>query len=170
MKVAPVIEALKPRSWATVSWSTPGSTIAGRCPSYSLKLWDCRLPTLICRSAPGLHGEQTGQIMIRLEPLLQRDRPDIVLVFGDVNSTVAAALCAAKLGIPVAHVEAGLRSFDRTMPEELNRVVTDHLSDVLFTTERSAREISCVKAYRTQRFFSSGTSWSTRCSNMRSAL
>src|SRR5947199_9200762 len=67
-------------------------------------------------------------------------RQDLVMVFGDVTSTVAAALCAAKLGIKVAHLEEGLRSFDRTMPEKLNRILTDHLSDYLFTTEPSARK------------------------------
>lgn len=88
----------------------------------------------------GTHAQQTAQVMVRLEPLFEELRPDLVLVVGDVNSTVAAALVASKLGIRLAHVEAGLRSFDRSMPEEVNRVVTDALSDLLFTTERSAEE------------------------------
>jgi len=81
----------------------------------------------------GSHAQQTARAMERLEPVLEEERPDLVMVPGDVNSTVAAALTAAKMQIPVAHVESGLRSFDRTMPEELNRVVTDQLSDHLFT-------------------------------------
>lgn len=83
---------------------------------------------------------QIAEIMTRLEPVLVSVQPDIVVVVGDVNSTVAATLTAVKVGQPVAHVEAGLRSFDRTMPEELNRVLTDAVSDVLFTTEMSAGE------------------------------
>lgn len=79
------------------------------------------------------HAEQTALIMIRFEQVVMEMRPDLVLVYGDVNSTVAAALVCAKLGIPVAHVEAGLRSFDRTMPEEINRLLTDQLADLLFT-------------------------------------
>lgn len=84
------------------------------------------------------HARQTAQILVGIEEVFQERRPDLVVVGGDVNSTAAVALVAAKLGIPVAHVEAGLRSFDRSMPEEVNRIVTDHLSDLLFTTEESA--------------------------------
>ncbi len=85
----------------------------------------------------GSHAEQTAKVMVEFEKVLLKERPDLVIVVGDVNSTVACSLTAAKLLIPVAHVEAGLRSFDRTMPEELNRMVTDVLSDYLFVTEES---------------------------------
>jgi UDP-N-acetylglucosamine 2-epimerase (non-hydrolysing) len=81
----------------------------------------------------GSHAAQTAEIMRRFEPVVLEQKPDIVLVYGDVNSTVAAALVCSKLLIRVGHVEAGLRSFDRTMPEEINRIVTDRLSDMLFT-------------------------------------
>jgi UDP-N-acetylglucosamine 2-epimerase (non-hydrolysing) len=81
----------------------------------------------------GSHAQQTAAIMSKFEPVVLARKPDVVLVYGDVNSTVAAALVCAKLGVRVAHVEAGLRSFDREMPEEINRLVTDQLSDLLFT-------------------------------------
>jgi UDP-N-acetylglucosamine 2-epimerase (non-hydrolysing) len=83
------------------------------------------------------HAVQTAEVMKRFEPVIQEQRPDLVLVVGDVNSTLACALTAVKLGVPVAHIEAGLRSFDRTMPEEINRILTDAISEWLFVTERS---------------------------------
>ena len=90
-------------------------------------------PDVNLQVGSGTHAQQTALIMARLEPVLLEHKPDLVLVYGDVNSTVAAAIVCAKLGIKIGHVEAGLRSFDRTMPEEINRVLTDQLSDLLFT-------------------------------------
>jgi UDP-N-acetylglucosamine 2-epimerase (non-hydrolysing) len=103
---------------------------------------DLGLPTpdINLEVGSGSHAQQTGAIMERLEPVLLEAMPDVVLVYGDVNSTVAASLVAAKLLIPVGHVEAGLRSFDRTMPEEINRLLTDALADLLFTPSADANE------------------------------
>jgi UDP-N-acetylglucosamine 2-epimerase (non-hydrolysing) len=97
-------------------------------------------PDIYLGVGSGTHAEQTARIMVAVEPVLREQRPDLVLVVGDVNSTLACTLTAVKMHIPVAHVEAGLRSFDRTMPEEVNRIVTDALADWLFTTERSGDE------------------------------
>jgi UDP-N-acetylglucosamine 2-epimerase len=92
----------------------------------------------------GIHGgsntEQTARMLAELEPLMRDERPDVVLVYGDTNSTLAGGLAAAQAAIPVAHVEAGMRSFDRAMPEELNRVLTDHLSDLLLCPSETAVE------------------------------
>jgi UDP-N-acetylglucosamine 2-epimerase (non-hydrolysing) len=97
-------------------------------------------PTFNLEIGSGSHAIQTARVMERLEPILLENRPDWLLVYGDVNSTMAASLVASKLGVRVAHVEAGLRSDDRTMPEEINRIVTDRLADLLLTPSRDADE------------------------------
>ena len=97
-------------------------------------------PDLNLEVGSGSHAQQTAEVMKRFEAVVGEYKPDVVLVVGDVNSTVACALVSVKLGAKVAHVEAGLRSFDRTMPEEINRILTDAMSDILFVTERSGLE------------------------------
>lgn len=103
---------------------------------------DLRLPRpdINLEVGSGTHAVQTAEVMRRFEPVIDQHSPSCVLVVGDVNSTLACALVAAKKGVPVVHVEAGLRSYDRTMPEEINRVLTDQIADLLYTTERSAAD------------------------------
>lgn len=98
------------------------------------------LPDEFLNVGSGTHAEQTAKIMLAFEPTLSKYHPDLVMVVGDVNSTLACALVCAKLGIRIAHVEAGLRSRDRTMPEEINRLLTDGISDLLFTPSKDADE------------------------------
>jgi len=133
IKLAPVWRALKQNRVATQSVVHTGQHY-----DYEMSevfFQQLELPPADVNLAVGSasHAQQTAQIMSRLEPVILERKPDLVLVYGDVNSTLAAALVCSKLGVCIGHVEAGLRSGDRSMPEEINRVVTDQLSDLLFT-------------------------------------
>lgn len=97
-------------------------------------------PHHLLNAGGGSHGDQTGRMLKEIEPILLQEKPDFLLVYGDTNSTIAGALAAAKLHIPVIHIEAGLRSFNKSMPEEINRILTDHISDLLFTSTPTAVE------------------------------
>lgn len=133
MKIAPLYHALVKEEWAT-----PVIVHTGQ--HYDLNMSDAFFrdlglpePHIHLNVGSGTHAEQTGRVLIEYEKILFEKKPDFVIVVGDVNSTVAAALAAVKLGMKVAHLEAGLRSFDRTMPEEINRIITDSISDILWT-------------------------------------
>jgi UDP-N-acetylglucosamine 2-epimerase (non-hydrolysing) len=132
IKAAPVIHALKKLGVPQTVIHT-GQHYDANMSEVFLAQLDMPLPDVNLGVGSGSHAQQTAAIMARLESELLTRKPDIVAVYGDVNSTLAAALLCAKVGIRVAHVEAGLRSFDRTMPEEVNRLVTDQLADLLFT-------------------------------------
>lgn len=137
IKMAPVVKGLAARELTPMLIHT-GQHYDARLSRVFFDQLRLPPPDLNLGAGGGTHAEQTGRIMMLLEPHLQAQRPELLVVAGDVNSTLAAALTAAKLAIPVAHVEAGLRSFDRTMPEEINRVLTDHIAELLFTTEAAA--------------------------------
>jgi UDP-N-acetylglucosamine 2-epimerase (non-hydrolysing) len=140
VKIAPLIKAMGGRPSITPILVHTGQHYDGPLSEQFFTELEIRPPDFNLGVGSGSHAVQTAEVMKRLEPILETMRPDVLLVVGDVNSTLAAALTAAKLGLPVAHVEAGLRSFDRTMPEEVNRVLTDAVSDFLFITEESGRE------------------------------
>lgn len=137
MKIAPILDEVRRRPRVQARLIHTGQHYSPEMSETFFKELGMPAPDVNLEIGSGTHTAQTAQIMMRLETEFQENRPDLVLVVGDVNSTVAAAMVAAKLAIPVAHVEAGLRSFDRTMPEEINRLVTDVLSDYLFASEPS---------------------------------
>src|SRR5438874_10277592 len=140
MKIAPLMWELRRREGVT-SWLVhTGQHYDERMSRQFFEELHIPRPDVDLGVGSGSHAVQTAEVMKRFEPVLLEQRPDAVLVVGDVNSTIACALTAVKLGIPVAHVEAGLRSFDRTMPEEINRLLTDAIADWLFVTEESGRE------------------------------
>jgi UDP-N-acetylglucosamine 2-epimerase (non-hydrolysing) len=140
MKIAPLYHALKRKAWAE-----PVIVHTGQ--HYDLNMSDVFFqdlslpePDIHLGVGSGTHAEQSGQVMMSYEKVLFDRQPDLVVVVGDVNSTMAATLAAAKLGVRTAHLEAGLRSFDRSMPEEINRLVTDALADLLWTPSADADE------------------------------
>ena len=150
MKLAPVARALAARAARHIVVHT-GQHYDPEMSEAFFRDLDLPRPDHALDVGSGSHAQQTATIMERFEPVCLAEAPDIVLVYGDVNSTVAAALVAAKLGIPVGHVEAGLRSRDRSMPEELNRIVTDQLADLLFAPSRDAMENLCREGVPPQR-------------------
>ncbi len=133
MKVAPVMRAFGERPRVVQSLVHTGQHYDANMSDIFLEQLGIPAPDVNLAVGSGTHASQTAEIMTRFEPVLLERKPDVVLVYGDVNSTLAAALVCAKLGVRVGHVEAGLRSFDRSMPEEINRLVTDQLANVLFT-------------------------------------
>lgn len=138
MKVAPILRALRGTGAFEVRLIHTGQHYDAAMNDVFFADLAIPEPDVHLEVGSGRHGAQTAAIMQAVEPMIDRFRPDLLVVVGDVNSTLAAALVAVKEGVPVAHVEAGLRSFDRTMPEEINRVLTDQISDLLFTTEAGA--------------------------------
>ena len=138
MKIAPVLRAFGDTKYCSVRLIHTGQHYDEFMSAVFFNELGIPAPDINLEVGSGTGTEQTARVMLGLEPLLVADRPDMLLVVGDVNSTLAAALVASKLLIPLAHVEAGLRSKDRTMPEEINRLITDQLSDLLFTTEHES--------------------------------
>jgi len=138
MKVAPIVRELQ-RDPATFAWRLvhTGQHYDTAMSTVFFDQLGIPRPDVDLGIGSGTHAQQTAAIMAAVEPVMLHWRPDLIVVLGDVNSTLACALVACKLGIRVAHVEAGLRSFDRSMPEEINRLLTDQISDLLFVTEQS---------------------------------
>jgi len=140
MKVAPVLAALQRRNRSRQTLVHTGQHYDFNMSDVFFQQLGMPAPDINLAVGSGSHGRQTAEIMCALETVLMERKPDSVVVYGDVNSTVASALVCSKLLIPVAHVEAGLRSFDRTMPEEINRLLTDQISDLLLTPSADADE------------------------------
>ncbi len=140
MKVAPLYRALKKERWADPIIVHTGQHYDFNMSDAFFEDLGLPAPDIYLGVKSGTHAEQTGKVMMAYEKVLNDQRPDLVVVVGDVNSTMAATIAASKMGIKVAHLEAGLRSFDRSMPEEINRLVTDVLADMLWTPSRDASE------------------------------
>ena len=137
VKISPLLRAMRRRPDITPVLVHTGQHYDAQLSDQFFTDLGIEAPAYNLEVGSGSHAVQTAEVMKRLEPVLGTEHPDRLMVVGDVNSTIAAALVAVKLGIPVDHVEAGLRSFDRTMPEEINRILTDAIADQLFVSERS---------------------------------
>jgi UDP-N-acetylglucosamine 2-epimerase (non-hydrolysing) len=137
MKIAPIVRALQAQGGLAFKIIHTGQHYDREMNDVFFEELGIPAPDIFLAAGGGSHSQQTGKIMVGFEELCQADRPDAVLVVGDVNSTLACAIVAKKLNIPVAHVEAGLRSGDMSMPEEINRLVTDSIADWFFVTEPS---------------------------------
>jgi UDP-N-acetylglucosamine 2-epimerase (non-hydrolysing) len=151
MKLAPVREALCKYPGVRQSVIHTGQHYDASMSEVFFRDLDLPDPDVNLEVGSGSHAEQTARTMLALEPQIRDMRPDLVLIYGDVNSTLAAALICSKLCIPVGHVEAGLRSFDRTMPEEVNRVLTDQISDLLFTPSSDGNQNLCREGISNER-------------------
>jgi UDP-N-acetylglucosamine 2-epimerase (non-hydrolysing) len=140
MKIAPIIEEMKKTRSIKQTLVHTGQHYDEKMSKLFFDELELPKPDINLEVGSGTHAFQTAEIMKRFEPILLEHKPDYINVVGDVNSTIACSLTASKLGVKIIHVEAGLRSSDRTMPEEINRVLTDAISDILFTTEKSGNE------------------------------
>jgi UDP-N-acetylglucosamine 2-epimerase (non-hydrolysing) len=140
MKIAPLYHALKLENWCTPQVVHTGQHYDPNMSDAFFKDLGMPTPAISLEVGSGSHAEQTGGVMIAYEKICDRNRPEVIVVVGDVNSTAACALVGAKLWIPVVHLEAGLRSRDRRMPEEINRLVTDAIADLLWTPSPDADE------------------------------
>ncbi len=156
MKIAPVLDAMRERPWALPSLIHTGQHYDDAMSRAFFQDLGIPEPDINLGVGSGSHAWQTGEIMKKIEPVLMKLKPDLLIVVGDVNSTLAASITAVKMGIKVAHVESGLRSFDRQMPEEINRLVTDAIADYLFTTEPSANENLAREGVPPERIFYTG--------------
>jgi UDP-N-acetylglucosamine 2-epimerase (non-hydrolysing) len=140
MKIAPIIWEIRRRRGIDAHLVHTGQHYDQKMSELFFEQLQIPRPDVDLGVGSGSHAVQTAEVMKRIEPVIAELRPDVLLVVGDVNSTIACALTAVKMGVPVAHVEAGLRSFDRTMPEEINRILTDAISQWLFVSEPSGVE------------------------------
>ncbi|HNQ24021.1 MAG TPA: UDP-N-acetylglucosamine 2-epimerase (non-hydrolyzing) [Phycisphaerae bacterium] len=140
MKIAPLMRAYQDHPEITPLLVHTGQHYDDNMSNLFFRQLGIPVPDINLEVGSGSHAAQTAEIMRRFEPVIIEHRPDWVIVVGDVNSTIACSLVAVKLGVKVGHVEAGLRSFDRTMPEEINRILTDSISDLLFVSEPSGIE------------------------------